>query len=118
METKVFSYLLGSQVDIGKRERYKEDNGRDQQEQTNTKSLKTPPGMAGAEPERTGDEHQSSFHNIIHRDCPLGALHGILGDGTAGMTLLAEVLNSGLKILTHTTNSLTRPKRLSRSTTV
>ena len=30
METKVFSYLLGSQVDIGKRERYKEDNGRDQ----------------------------------------------------------------------------------------
>jgi len=46
-----------------------------------------------------GDGHQRPFHNIIHRDCALGARQVILGDGAAGMTLLlAEVLNSGLKL--------------------
>ena len=50
-----------------------------------------------------GDGHQRPLHNVIHnvilRDSPLGTLQGILGDKAAGLTLLAEVLNSGLKLL-------------------
>ena len=47
-----------------------------------------------------GDGHQRPLHNVIHnvilRDSPLGTLQGILGDRAAGLTLLAEALNSGL----------------------
>jgi len=60
--------------------------------------------MAGAESEKGSRRRRWSsepFHNIIHRDCALGVRQVILGDGAAGMTLLAEVLNSGLKLLAH-----------------
>jgi len=68
-----------------------------------------------------GDGHQrplhNVIHNVIHRDGALGTLQVILGDGAAGLTFLAEVLNYGLKLLVHHNellHKIMRPSQLHR----
>lgn len=47
----------------------------------------------------TGDGHQRSFHNVLHRNCPLGASQDVLGDEVARPALHNKVLNPGPQLL-------------------